>query len=90
MASTKKTTLPTSSANPPTTPPNTPALPLTSIHITADQVQQVLDILKQAQGMSNPEPGAGPSEEIEGGKNPQKKASKPDITSVYELYAGTL
>ena len=60
-----------------------------SFHVTADQVQQFLDILKQAQGVSISSTAAiplGENEEKNGDKDQHKlRASKLDIRSVYEL-----
>ena len=60
-----------------------------SVHVTTDQVQQLLDMLRKVQGLSTPSTEAKPfgdDEEKQGdGYQPKLRASKIDITSVYEL-----
>ena len=59
-----------------------------SFHATSDQVQQLLDILAQAQGLSTSSNGAislGENEKKGDKRQPKLRASKVDIRSVYEL-----
>jgi hypothetical protein len=87
MPSTKPLAKPTSSSKSPTTPTSTPTQPLGPIHMTTDQVQQLLDILKQGQGTSNSGTEASTSEEKDDKAKPRIRASKPDIKKVCQLYA---
>src|SRR5947209_13683953 len=86
MASTKPLAKPTSS-KPPNTPTSALAQPLSAIHITTDQVQQLLDMLKQGQRTSNAGTEACTSEEKDDKSTPRIRASKPDIKKVYQMYA---
>lgn len=60
-----------------------------SVHITTDQVQQLLDMLNKVQRLSTPSTEAmppGDDEQKQGdGYQPKLRASKVDITRVYEL-----
>jgi len=76
----------TSPLKSPNTHTSTPTQPLDPIHIITDQVQQLLDILKQEQGTSNAGMEASTSEKGDKAK-PRIRASKPDIKRVYQLYA---
>ncbi|KIW36895.1 uncharacterized protein PV06_11009 [Exophiala oligosperma] len=61
-----------------------------SVHITTDQVQQLLDMLNKVQRLSTPSTEAmppGDDEQKQGdGYQPKLRASKVDITRVYEFW----
>jgi hypothetical protein len=87
MPSTKPPAKPISSPKSPNTPTSTPTQPLGAIHMTTDQVQQLLDMLKQGQGTSNSGTEASTSEEKDDKAKPRIRASKLDIKKVCQMYA---
>jgi hypothetical protein len=87
MPSTKPLAKPTSSSGSPNSPTSAPTQPLSPIHVTTDQVQQLLDILKEGQGTSNSSTKASTSKEKDDKAKPRIRASKPDIKKVCQVYA---
>ncbi|KAK5263386.1 hypothetical protein LTR96_011203 [Exophiala xenobiotica] len=61
-----------------------------SVHVTTEQVQQLLDMLEKVLGLSTPSTEAMPlgddKEKQRDGYQPKLRASKVDITSVYEFW----